>query len=117
MPLLFNIYTTEKRLEEDPVHQFALNVIELYLKITDSTTANDFLTRAFEKYEKKDSQDKDLFTTYTLLDLVACMVSYANTKNINIAYKISLEGISVCFLSININLEKVEFLNYLTGWN
>ncbi len=112
LPILFNIYMMDKRLEKDPLRQLVLDTIKSYLKISDSLLCNEFLQRAFAKYSESPKQttetaaaaspspipENDLFTKYSLLDLISIMVSFVNEENIQIVYDLAITGINVKFI-------------------
>ena len=105
LPILFNIYMMDKRLEKDPQRQLVLDSVKSYLKISDNSLCNEFLLRAFKKYtdtysndEKatdKPTDENDLFMKYSLLDLISIMVVYGNDCNINSVYELAINGINV----------------------
>lgn len=51
LPLMFNIYTTEIRLDKDPSRQSLIDTIKCYLKITDNDLVNTYLVQAIKNYE------------------------------------------------------------------
>ena len=97
LPILFNIYTTEKLLEKDPLRQIVYVVIQLYLKMTDNGSVNEFLSRAIEKYKatSDNSEETNYFTKFSLLDLITLMIAYSNKENLEIVYQISISRTSV----------------------
>ncbi len=108
LPILFNIYMMDKRLEKDPQRQLVIDTIKSYLKISDNSLSNEFLMRAYDKYtqlylvkkpkgEEETSgsgEENDMFMKYSLLDLIGIMVLYANEKNIKIIYELAINGIN-----------------------
>jgi hypothetical protein len=92
LPILFNIYLTDKRIEKDPLRQLLFETIKSYLKITDLKLVNEFLQRTLEKYKMTTSDD---YTKYSLLDLMAIIVPYTTCSQLNVVYKLALDGIHV----------------------
>jgi hypothetical protein len=55
LPIMFNLYTTEIRLEKDPARQSLIDTIKCYMKIADKNLSNEYLLQAvkqFENYKK-----------------------------------------------------------------
>ncbi|RNA27286.1 RRP12 isoform X2 [Brachionus plicatilis] len=50
LPIMFNIYTTEIRLDKDPSRQSLIDTIKFYLKITDYELINSYLIQAIKNY-------------------------------------------------------------------
>ena len=105
LPILFNIYMMDKRLEKDPLRQLLLETIKTYLKISDNELCNEFLQRAYNRYCETSADvaqtsagdaasEVDFFLKYSLLDLINILVSYANETNIKIIYDLSINGIN-----------------------
>lgn len=111
LPILFNIYMMDKCLDKDPLRQLVLETIRSYLKIADNTLINEFLQRAYNKYveitvniksttaaavdDGTDKLDNNLFTKYSLLDLLSVMVGHSNEKQIKSVYDVAIVGINV----------------------
>lgn len=51
LPIMFNLYTTEIRLEKDPARQSLIDTIKCYLKIADTNLANEYLLQAMKQFE------------------------------------------------------------------
>ena len=51
LSIMFNIYTTEMKLDKDPMRQSLLDTIKSYLKIADPVLVNTFLTQSVQHYE------------------------------------------------------------------
>ena len=107
LPILFNIYMMDKRLEKDPQRQLVIDTIKSYLKISDNLLSNEFLMHAFVKYTKLylskktgeapaelNSEENDMFMKYSLLDLIGIMVLYSNEKNIKLIYELAITGLN-----------------------
>lgn len=59
LPILFNIYTTEIRLDKDPTRQSLIDTVKCYLKITDPVLANTYLLQAIKNYENQSKQHEE----------------------------------------------------------
>jgi hypothetical protein len=64
---MFNIYTTEIRIEKDPIRQSIIDTLKCFLKIADNELVNTYLTRSIEQfkhyselYEKSSKTTADL---------------------------------------------------------
>ena len=64
---MFNIYTTEIRIEKDPIRQSIIDTLKCFLKIADKELVNSYLTRSIEQfkhyselYEKSSKTSADL---------------------------------------------------------
>jgi ribosomal RNA-processing protein 12 len=51
LSIMFNVYTTEMKLEKDPVRQSLLDTIKCYMKIADFDLLNFFLAQSIQHYE------------------------------------------------------------------
>lgn len=55
LSIMFNVYTTEIKLEKDPVRQSLLDTIKCYMKIADPILLNTFLTQSIQHFENHSS--------------------------------------------------------------
>lgn len=74
LPIMFNIYTTEIRVDKDPSRQSLIDTIKYYLKITDLELINNYLLQAIKNYDIQSKkhyeslQNKDLNNNQPKLD-------------------------------------------------
>lgn len=62
MPLLFNLYTTEKwNASRDPVRQGVFETIKRYLTITDPALCQTFFDKSLEKLQNSDLDQTSLY--------------------------------------------------------
>lgn len=74
LPLLFNLYTTEKwNMSRDAVRQSVFETIKRFLTITDRTLIQTFFDKSLEKCE---NPDVDQMTLTLLLDIVLALVPF-----------------------------------------
>lgn len=68
LPLLFNLYTTEKwNLSRDAVRQSVYETIKRYLTITDSTLSQTFFDKSLEKTQNVDIEQLTLYESSIFL--------------------------------------------------
>ena len=64
---MFNIYTTEIRIEKDPIRQSIIDTLKCFLKIADKELVNTYLARSIEQFKHySELYEKSLKTTADL---------------------------------------------------
>ncbi|CAF0825129.1 unnamed protein product [Rotaria sp. Silwood1] len=82
LPLLFNLYTTEKwNHSRDPVRQSVYETIKRYLTITDHQLCQTFFDKSLEKMQ---NTELDQTTLIYLLDIVLALVTYLDEKRLEL---------------------------------
>lgn len=59
LPIMFNIYTTEIRLDKDPIRQALIDTVRCFLKVTDADLVNTYLIQAIRNYESFSKQHEE----------------------------------------------------------